>query len=361
MTKILVIEDADPLRNDILEMLSYEGFEVMGAENGLVGVEAARSYHPDLIVCDIMMPELDGYEVLEALRRDGKTAAIPFIFLTAKTDRVDVRHGMRLGADDYLTKPFMAAELLEAIHTRLEKRAALNKLAQAKLQDLSESLITALPHELRTPLNTIMGFSDMLVSEAYRIKPAQIAEWGDHINASAQRLYRLVENYLTYARIETIAVDPAKLSQLRNKQTDPETTIQVQVLHKAQQYGREADVKLKTAGGCKITIAEQDFAKIVEELVDNAFKFSPPRSPVTVEAWMDGGMYVLQIADAGRGMTQEQIISIGAYMQFERWIYEQQGSGLGMVIASRLVELCGGAFEARSSNGLVVTVRLPLA
>ena len=122
MKKILVVEDAQSLRKDIVEMLGFEGFEAIGAENGLVGVDRARQVLPDLIICDIMMPGLDGYGVLEELRKDTLTSTIPFIFLTARTDRVDVRQGMELGADDFLTKPFHAAELLATVRTRLKKQ-----------------------------------------------------------------------------------------------------------------------------------------------------------------------------------------------------------------------------------------------
>src|SRR5690606_34418328 len=102
LKKILVVEDEQSLRKDIIEMLSYEGFEVLGAENGRVGIEEARKHLPDLIICDIMMPELDGYAVLDELRKETRTAAIPFIFLTARTDKMDRRLGMEQGADDYL-------------------------------------------------------------------------------------------------------------------------------------------------------------------------------------------------------------------------------------------------------------------
>ncbi|NKB17672.1 MAG: response regulator, partial [Pseudanabaena sp. CRU_2_10] len=112
MTKILVVEDMDSLREEIIETLTYEGFEVIGAENGAVGVELALKHLPNLIICDVMMPELNGYETLTTLRREPSTATIPFIFLTAKADKVDMRQGMQLGADDYLTKPFTIEELL---------------------------------------------------------------------------------------------------------------------------------------------------------------------------------------------------------------------------------------------------------
>ena len=121
MTTILVIEDVEALREEIMETLSYEGFDVLGAENGVVGVQIAKTYLPNLIICDIAMPELDGYGTLMALRQDPKTSMIPFIFLTAMTEKGDMRQAMQLGADDYLTKPFTSAELLGAIASRLQK------------------------------------------------------------------------------------------------------------------------------------------------------------------------------------------------------------------------------------------------
>lgn len=121
MKKILVIEDESPVRANIVELLEFEDFEVVSAENGFLGALWAQEHLPDLIICDVMMPEINGHEVLQALQQDPMTATIPFIFLTAMTDKADIRHGMELGADDYLTKPFSAEELLGAIATRLAK------------------------------------------------------------------------------------------------------------------------------------------------------------------------------------------------------------------------------------------------
>ncbi|SFC54254.1 DNA-binding response regulator, OmpR family, contains REC and winged-helix (wHTH) domain [Flagellimonas taeanensis] len=121
MTKILLVEDDTSLRENVEELLELSGFEVFTASNGKIAVEMARKEHPDLVLCDIMMPEMDGYEVLEHLSSDESTKHIPFIFVSAKTERHEIRKGMNLGADDYLTKPFEEHELLGAIQTRLEK------------------------------------------------------------------------------------------------------------------------------------------------------------------------------------------------------------------------------------------------
>ena len=156
MNKILVIEDEQFVRENILELLDAEGFEVIGAENGRVGVDLAKVMLPDLILCDVMMPELDGYGVLTSLRQESVTASVPFIFLTAKVAKADFRQGMELGADDYLTKPFTRAELLGAIASRLKKRAAVQERHNTELKEAKEQLnylihndsLTNLPNRL---------------------------------------------------------------------------------------------------------------------------------------------------------------------------------------------------------------------
>lgn len=125
MTKILLIEDNPEMRENIAEILELSDYAVFTAENGKVGVEIAKENLPDLIICDIMMPELDGYGVLRILSKLPETASIPFIFLTAKAEKVDFRKGMKMGADDYLTKPFEEVELMDAIELRLRKSNAL--------------------------------------------------------------------------------------------------------------------------------------------------------------------------------------------------------------------------------------------
>jgi len=121
MKKILVIEDEPEMRRNITTLLRFHEYETTSAENGRVGIEAARREKPDLILCDVMMPELDGYAVLQAMQNDSALARIPFIFLTAKGEKDDLRSGMNLGADDYLTKPAANAELVQAIETRLRR------------------------------------------------------------------------------------------------------------------------------------------------------------------------------------------------------------------------------------------------
>lgn len=143
MKKILLIEDNTDMRENTAEILQLSGYDVVTAENGKRGVELATQQKPDLIVCDIMMPELDGYGVLHMLSRNSETSAIPFIFLTAKAERGDFRKGMEMGADDYVTKPFDDIELLNAIERRLKKSELMRNEFSRDLKGLNEFLNSA--------------------------------------------------------------------------------------------------------------------------------------------------------------------------------------------------------------------------
>ncbi len=125
MKKILLIEDDSALRENTAELLELSGFKVFTAPNGKIGIEKAKNESPNIIICDIMMPEIDGYGVLEAIASEEKTKHIPFIFLSAKTEHKEIRKGMDMGADDYLTKPFDEEELLSAVESRLAKATIL--------------------------------------------------------------------------------------------------------------------------------------------------------------------------------------------------------------------------------------------
>ena len=150
MKRIVLIEDSPDLRETTQEILELADYKVFTAENGKAGIELVKSEKPDLVICDIMMPELDGYGVLKILGKNPETAGIPFIFLSAKTEKSEVRKGMNLGADDYITKPFDDTELLDAIDTRLHRSERLKKEFQASLDGLSEFMNEARElHELK--------------------------------------------------------------------------------------------------------------------------------------------------------------------------------------------------------------------
>jgi len=360
MKKILVVEDEQSIRESLLELLEVEGFSVLGAANGSLGVQMAQQHLPDLILCDVTMPQLDGYQVLTSLRQHTETAAIPFIFLTARGTKENFRQGMELGADDFLTKPCTADELLVAIASRFDKKAAVEKQSQKQLDGLRNSIALSLPHELRTPLNGILGLTEVLIDDYQEIDRQEVLELAQGIHSAAERLSRLIQNFLLYAELEITAHDHERLSVLRSGETRlPDILITNVATAIAKQEGRETDLHLDLQT-LKIQISDLKLKKVVEELVGNAFKFSATGTPVHVATIVTKEGLTLTVGDRGRGMTVDQLASLGAYMQFERAFYEQQGSGLGVAIAKRLVELHGGTLAIDSIPGQKTTVQVML-
>ncbi len=148
MKTILLIEDDTALRENTAELLELNDYAVITAANGTLGITSAKENLPDIIVCDIMMPDTDGYEVLEVLSSHEATSHIPFIFLSARTEHKEIRKGMNLGADDYLTKPFEEEDLISAIESRIAKAKILSNLSQVKEDETNDDEIRSL-HELK--------------------------------------------------------------------------------------------------------------------------------------------------------------------------------------------------------------------
>jgi DNA-binding response OmpR family regulator len=189
MEKILVIEDQEDIRSIVVEMLTEENFDVLEAENGQVGIKLLQEEVPDLIICDIAMPKLNGYEVVTWSRENPETESVPFIFLTAKSAQVDIRQGIELGADDYLTKPFTRAELLGAITARFDKQKAFNRQAQKKITQYYNYINQSTNHSLCDQLNQIMAVSKNLIDHYDTMEREEILK-------GINEIYKLSQDYV---------------------------------------------------------------------------------------------------------------------------------------------------------------------
>lgn len=360
MTRILVIDDDALARERVITTLNLKGYQAVGAQDGATGLVYLREHIPDLVLCDVNMPEMDGYAVLEHLREDARTVDLPFIFMTARDARDDMRQGMTLGADDYLTKPFTNEELLEAVTTQLNKHRTVTQKYEDTIELLRKNIVYALPHEVRTPLAGSIGFAEVLHMDADKLDPDQLRDIATRIIRHNRRIHRVLENFLVYAQIEVVSSDPEQLELVRNHIT-PHVgdVIEVEARGRAGVYERDDDLRLEV-DDLALRIAEDDLIKITSELVDNAFKFSAPGTLVEVYGMRDGDMYIINVRDRGRGMTPDQVASVGAYMQFERVLYEQQGLGLGLVIAKRLAELHDGRMTIHSEPNVGTEVRIAI-
>ncbi len=353
MKKILIIEDEIPVLENLAELIEeVPEYKVLTASDGIKGLELAMEHLPDLILCDIMMPELDGYEVLSTIKKNDATSTIPFIFLTARTEKEDMRQGMELGADDFLTKPFTFKEVFKAIDSRLSKTEQILTKSEKQLNELRINLASSLPHELRTPLNGILASSHLLIEHFDKMDLTEVKQVHNSIYASAKRLNRLITNYLTFADLELLFKDKQKLQYLKEKSIveSPEPIIKDIAQNLAANYKRSNDLKVEISNN-SINIIQEHLYKICEELIDNSLKFSEEKKSVVISSIINKVYYILKIKDEGIGLTPEQISKIGAYVQFDRKLHEQQGSGLGLIIVKRILQVYDGYLEIESEPG----------
>jgi signal transduction histidine kinase len=367
MKKVLIIEDETSVRQNLVDLLSSEGFLPIEAQDGEDGARLAWEMLPDIILCDINLPKLDGYGVLSRICRDPATVTIPFIFITARTEREDLRRGMSLGADDYIMKPFSIDDVLRAIQTRLQKRALIESQAEKKLAELSNNVRLSLPGDMLTPLSMILSFSEMLSNrqELSQVDLSQICGMGQEIHRAAAMLLGTVQNYRLFSDLEAIQKDTNRLRVLRDSRVfSAKISISEIAMLKARQDGREENLRLELQD-TSLKISEMYLQKIIEELLDNAFKFSPNGSIVEVygEIQKERQQYVLKVTDHGRGLTPEQTATLEGRLQQGGQTSDRVTSGIGLAIVKRLADIHLGSFSIQSMPGqwTTIVVRIPLS
>jgi len=373
-TTILAVDDNPTNLEALFDFLTRHGCTVLLKSDGAKAIALAQRRRPDLILLDIVMPGMDGFETCQRLKADDATKTIPVIFMSALTDTVDKVKGFAVGAVDYITKPFQYEEVFARVNTHLTiqklqrnlqaQNVTLQELLDREsklLDELRLNLSLALPHELRTPLSVISGFAQLLKMPDFAADQSKVMDYAQYIHLNSLRLQRLMENTLLYAHLKLLKY--TSRDRLNNWPVQVGISTQRFIQAVAQQYartaGREHDLRLELEE-TYLSIAPNNLKKILMELLSNAFKFSEPGTPVTVNTSVNGHLCILSVRDQGRGMTQKQIESIGAYMQFERREYEQQGLGLGIIIAQLLAQLEGGLLSLNSQIGKGTTVSLVL-
>lgn len=346
--KILVIEDERDVRLNILEILSSSNFETVHASNGREGIKLARETKPELIICDIKMPDIDGYEVLSELRQNTETATIPFIFLTAKADKTDIRRGMNLGADDYLTKPFRRIELLETIAARHKKQQALLSL-QDSVRELAEQahqkdeLVCSITHDLRAPLTTIKVALQLLEMtpnnhEQYINVAKAACEQGDELIQNLLYLYQL-ESGETRILMEAIDLH-AHLMHLTNL-----FQVRAQNRHQTLSLNIPEELPLITSDGTCLQ-------RVLSELLNNACKYTPDYGEIGLQ--FQECPHLNRVVFSVRNSVAIPLDELPKlFDKFYRLpnSTQQHGTGLGLPLVKHLVEQLNGQITVTSQGG----------
>lgn len=410
--KILVVEDSPTQAERIRLLLEAEGYRVDVATNGLAGLKSVHAVPPDLIISDVVMPEMDGYELCQAVKTNEKSRRIPFVLLTERKTPLDILKGLEHGADNFITKPFEDDYLLERIrrifeHLEFRKKGQLDvevairasgreivispdkqqiiellfasfeeicalnaQLAESK-QQLEEAsrhkseFLNHMSHELRTPLNSVIGFAEILRDPAFGSLTEQQARFAHNILTAGSHLLMLVNDLLDLSRVEAGKLDfrPEPVD-LRDALWAVVTELQPQADQKRLTLRLDLD-------GVPATLSADPvrFKQILLNLVSNAVKFTPDDGLITIAACRDQSrseFVDIVVTDSGIGIKPDDLPQL--FQEFVRLdaalVRHIPGTGLGLALTKRLVELHGGTISAASDGeglGSTFTVRLSLA
>jgi two-component system sensor histidine kinase/response regulator len=356
---ILIVDDV--ARNlQVLGAILYEkGYEIAMADNGRTALSMLEANRPDLILLDIMMPEMDGYEVCTKIKADEKTKDLPVIFLTAKNETENIVKGFELGAIDYITKPFNSSELLARVETHVELQQSREKIARynRELEELlrmkSEFLGMAV-HDMKNPLNSIIGFTNFAAKD---LEESDIAESRlgrslrrhlGSISDTANYMYKSINQMLENETLESgrLKLDKAchDIGKILN------TVLQINKIHAR---SKNIDIYTNTIGECYAVADEDRMREIMDNLVSNAIKYSPRGKKIWITMGLKGDKVRCSVRDEGPGLTDEDKAKV-----FERFgklsaqpTAGESSSGLGLSIVKKLIDMHSGVVDVVSDEG----------
>lgn len=360
---ILVVEDNHDLNMAICEILESYDFEVHAAQDGFEALEWLKAHKPDMILCDIMMPGMDGYTLLKQTRMDTELRTLPFIFLTARTSVADQRLAKEIGIEDYLTKPVDSSDLLAAINNALRRRQIMQDEMKKQMDSLRDRIVAILQHEFRTPLTFVLGYAEYLLDvtkgdfniDELRTSASAILDGG-------RRLQQLIETFLL-------------LAELQNRQLKPDDVVRVTAYELWRETAQEYQNRLEEAN-LRVDLAQQHNdqwvladAEIVREalrrLLDNAIRY---RRPDSKTIWLSveilPAFVGLRIRDEGPGIPVAMTERFATpFEQVDRDNRTEPGAGLSLALIRHIAHLHGGTLEIESvlQQGSTFTIWLPAA
>ncbi len=363
---ICVVEDDEALLQGLRDLLEMHGYRVSPAVDGLDALRVLNSLTepPDLILSDIRMPRMDGYGFLAAVRQRPEWVSIPFIFLTAKGQRQDIRYGKLQGVDDYVIKPFDFTDLLVSIQAALRRRQELSAWQERRIEVLKQDILKVLHHEFRTPLTYIVAYAEMMANSPSFTHSDELRQMVNGIQRGSERLSALITDFLILAELE--AGYGAKIYE-RRRSVIPDVVAFLELIveeMRSRSASRGVAINLYHAAGLPPLLADQTYlAAAIRHLLDNAIKFSTPNgeAEISVRVRQEGSYLVIEVEDQGMGIPPaEQEHLFDAFYQVDRHKNEQQGAGSGLAIVRHVALLHGGDIAVRSvlGQGSCFTLRI---
>jgi signal transduction histidine kinase len=370
--RILIVDDDDIVRTIMRAELEAEGYQIVEAKDGLEGCDACWASPPDLVISDVMMPRMDGFELCRQLRRNPKSVTVPILQMTGLDDTSSVEKAYDAGATDFISKPLQWPILKHRVRYVLRSARAFDDLRRSQTALIAArekaevanraktEFLSNMSHELRTPLNAVIGFSTLMRDRAWGPIHEKYAEYADLMSEAGTHLLTIVNDILDIAKAEA-----GKL-QLHEEEVDL-THLITQTSRFIREQAAKAGVSFVTEEAGQLPKFRGDTVKlrqILLNLLGNAIKFTPAGGQVTlsVKRNADGGVNI-EVTDTGIGIANDQMeLAMAPFGQIDSKLSRKfEGTGLGLPLTKRLVELHGGALKIDSvvAEGTTVSVSLP--
>lgn len=360
---ILVVEDNPDLNSAICEILESYGFKIFSVSNGFEALERLKRQTPDAILCDIMMPAMDGYTLLKHARADVQLRTLPFIFLTARTSAADQRMAREIGIEDYLTKPVDSRNLVVAINNALRRRKMMQDEMEQQMDALRSRIVGILQHEFRTPLTFVLGYAEYLMDATNReIDVDELRSSASAILDGGRRLQRLIESFLMLAELQNRKLESGELENLNA------LNLLRDVANGFGQQLTEANlttIVFERNGTAMVNGDDGLLREALKRLIDNSIRY---RRPDSQRIWLSietSATYVgFRIRDESVGMPPEMVEQFARpFEQFDRDNRTQPGAGLSMALVYHIARLHTGNLEVESEfgKGTTCTLWLPAA
>jgi len=353
--KVLIVDDVTKNIQLVANFLKQAGYEINFAVSGKAALDHVKKETFDLILLDIMMPEMDGFEVCKKLKSKNETSEIPVIFLTAKTDIDSVTKAFQAGGVDYITKPFNKAELLARVQTHLEMQQQKRNLKE--LNATKDKFFSIIAHDLRSPLNQLLGLSEILQKEIESERINDVIMLTNLINDSAKSGRLLLENLLEWSRSQTgsINFNPEVLDLLK-------ITNEVIMLYENNAKQKNIIIKLKIKKR-DTAIADSNMVKtILRNLLSNSIKFTNEGGKISIEVNSAKGMVIYSVIDNGIGIGDNDIDKLFRIDLNPKTIgiSKEKGTGLGLILCKEFVEMNAGKIWVESEFGKGSTFKFSL-
>ncbi len=363
--KILIIDDIAENIKVAANVLKKNNFNISYAKNGKAGIERAEKVHFDLILLDVMMPEMDGFEVCRRLKHNDKTKEIPVIFLTAKADEESLRKGFDAGGVDFITKPFKASELIARVNTHIQLKYIQDQLSKTNEEirlanENKDKLLSIIAHDLRNPFSVLITFSKLIMDSYDDFSKEDILTYMKSFYDTSKQGFNLLDNLLKWSKSQTGKMEIEH--ELLDMNDLAEETI---TLLNSQAFNKNIKLLNKIPKGLYAYADTNMILTVLRNLISNAIKFTEKGGTVTASGEKQGQKILIHISDTGVGIAEEDIPKIFRIdiKHSTKGTSGEQGTGLGIILCKEFIEKNNGELKVQSklNKGTTFTFTLPQA